>query len=61
MDLITVILTLALIGVLLWFLEKYVPMAEPFRLLIRIIVAFAIIFWLLRVFGIGPAIRIPAR
>lgn len=47
-----VILTLALIGVLLYLLETFVPMAAPIKTLIRIVVVICVIFWLISVFGL---------
>lgn len=58
---IALILVLALIGVGLYLLETYVPMAPPLRLIIRVVVVVAVILYLLQVFGIGdipvPRIR----
>lgn len=48
---VTVILTIALIGVLVYFIETYLPMTAPFRVLIRVIVTFVMVLYLLRVFG----------
>ena len=51
MDLILLVLGLALVGCLVWAIETYIPMPAPFKLAIRIVVAIAIIFYLLRYFG----------
>jgi hypothetical protein len=50
---ITLILTLAIIGFIVWMLTTYVPMAEPFRVIIYFIAAVAVIFVVMRAFGIG--------
>jgi len=50
---IALILVLALIGVGLYLLETYVPMAPPLRLIIRVVVVVAVILYLLQAFGIG--------
>lgn len=50
MDLISVVLILAVIGVLLWLLLTYVPMAAPFKQLITAVVVIAAVLWLLSLF-----------
>jgi hypothetical protein len=60
MSIITLIITLAIIGFLMWLLMTYVPMPEPFKKIIMIIVIFAVILWLLYGFGLlgaGPKIN----
>jgi len=49
---ITVVLTLILIGVLLYLEEKYIPMDAAIKQVIRVIVLIAVVLWLLQVFGI---------
>lgn len=51
MDLITVILVLALIGLLVWAITTYVPMPAAIRTLIIAVVVICIVLWLLRIFG----------
>jgi hypothetical protein len=50
-DAVHVILFLALAGVLLWLLFRYVPMQPPFPTLIMIVVIICIVLWLLSRFG----------
>lgn len=47
------IVTLVLIGIGLYLLETYVPMAPPLRLIIRIVVIIATVLYVLRAFGVG--------
>lgn len=47
------ILTLVIIGVILYLVETYIPMAAPIKLIIRIVVVIIICLYLLQVFGIG--------
>lgn len=57
MPLITLIITLAIIGLCLWLLETYVPMDPAIKTLIRVVVVVAIILWLLQGLGVmnsGP-------
>jgi predicted membrane channel-forming protein YqfA (hemolysin III family) len=47
-----VILTLAVVGVLLYLLETYVPMNAMLKKLIYVVAAICIVFWLINVFGL---------
>jgi hypothetical protein len=50
---ITLILLLVILGVGLYLIENYVPMAAPVKLIIRIVVIIFIVLLLLRAFGIA--------
>lgn len=50
---INLILTLAVIGFALWLLITYVPMVEPIKKLIIVIVAVCVLLYLLSAFGIA--------
>lgn len=43
-----VVLVLILIGVVLWFVETQIPMAPPFKVLIRVVVILFLLLWLVR-------------
>lgn len=61
MSLISVIIVIALIGVILWAVRKYVPMDENIKTLLTIVVVVVLVFWVLSLFGILPdlnAIRV---
>jgi hypothetical protein len=47
-----VILTLVVIGVLLYLVETYIPMAAPIKTVIRIVVVIMLCLWLLQIFGL---------
>ncbi len=58
MDLIQLIIVIAILGLGMYLIERYVPMAPPFKILLRVLVVLLIVLWLLQVFGItGP--RVP--
>jgi hypothetical protein len=54
--LITLVLALVVVGLCLYLLETYVPMAAPIKVVIRALVAIFFVLYLLNVFGIyaGP-------
>lgn len=52
MSIIGLIVTLIIIGVLLWLANTYIPMAPPIKNILNIVVIIIVILWLLSVFGI---------
>jgi hypothetical protein len=52
MPIFNVVLVLVVVGVLLWAVYSYIPMAEPIKKLITAVVVIALVVWLLRVFGL---------
>jgi len=55
MTLIQLLLILVLIGVGLYLVNTYVPMAKPIKTILNVVVVLIVVFWLLEVFGlIGP-------
>jgi hypothetical protein len=49
---ISVIVTLIVVGVLLWLVETYLPIAAPIKMIIRVLVILCVCLWLLGLFGI---------
>lgn len=47
------ILTLALIGLILYLIETYIPMDQTIKLVIRIVIVVVVIYWLIGLFGIA--------
>jgi hypothetical protein len=52
MPLITVIIVLVIVGVLMWMINAYIPMARPIKTILNVVVVIAVILWLLSAFGI---------
>jgi hypothetical protein len=57
MPLMTVLLTLIVIGVLLWLVNTYIPMDAKIKRLLNIVVVIAAVLWLLNVFGLFGYVR----
>ncbi len=51
MDLIIIILSIALLGCLVWAITTYIPMAPVFKTIIYILAAVALILFLIRQFS----------
>jgi hypothetical protein len=52
MPLINIIIILVVVGVALWAINKYIPMAAPIKTILNVVVVIVVVLWLLQVFGI---------
>ena len=52
MPLLTIVITLVVVGVVLWAINSYIPMAAGVKKLLNIVVVVILCVWLLQVFGI---------
>jgi hypothetical protein len=52
MPLISVVITLIVVGVLLWLVNTYIPMDAKIKQLLNIVVVIATVIWLLSAFGV---------
>jgi len=52
MSLVTLVITLIVVGVLLWLVNTYIPMDAKIKKIINAVVVIVVIIWLLRVFGV---------
>lgn len=57
MPLVQLVMTLIVVGVLLWAVNTYIPMDPKIRQILNIVVVIAVVLWLLRVFGVLDAAR----
>jgi len=51
---------LIVVGAVLYLVERYVPMAEPFRIVVRVVVVLILCWYLLGLIGWAPGL-IPPR
>ena len=52
MPLITLIITLIVVGVLLWLVNNYIPMDGKIKKILNIVVVIVVVLWLLSAFGV---------
>lgn len=52
MPLISLIVVLVVVGVLLWVVNKYIPMEARIKTILNVVVLIVVVLWLLNVFGI---------
>ncbi|MGM0418734.1 MAG: Thivi_2564 family membrane protein [Thermodesulfobacteriota bacterium] len=56
MPLIQLVITLVVIGVILWLINSYIPMQATIKMIINAVVVIAVVIWLLGVFGLIDSI-----
>ena len=52
MPLVEVVIVLIVVGVLLWLINRFIPMARSIKTILNAVVVIAVVLWLLNVFGI---------
>jgi hypothetical protein len=57
---IQLVVTLIVIGVLLWLVNAYIPMDATIKRILNVVVIICVVIWLLHVFGVwGSANQVP--
>jgi hypothetical protein len=52
MSLISIVITLIIVGILLWLVNTYIPMDGKIKRILNIVVVVVVVLWLLNVFGV---------
>jgi len=52
MPLLTVVLTLCVVGLLLWLVNRFIPMQSQIKSILNGVVVIAVVLWLMRMFGL---------
>jgi hypothetical protein len=52
MPLLSLVITLVVVGVLLWLVNTYIPMDGKIKQILNVVVVIAVVIWLLYAFGI---------
>jgi len=52
MPLLQVVLVLVVVGVLLWLVNRFIPMASSIKSILNAVVVIAVVLWLLNIFGL---------
>ena len=58
MDLLSVLLYLAIFGLIAWLIVTYIPMPAPVKQVVIVIMVIILIIYLLNLVGVGSGIRI---
>jgi len=51
-----IIIVIIVVGILLWAVNSYIPMAESIKKILNCVVVVGLIVWLLKVFGLWASI-----
>jgi len=51
-SLVGIVVTLIVVGVLLWIVNNYIPMAGSIKTILNAVVVIAVVLWLLNAFGV---------
>ena len=57
MSMIGVILTLVVVGIVLWLINNYVPMDSKIKTILNVVVVIVVVIWLLQSFGVLGSLR----
>jgi len=57
MSLVAIIVTLIVVGVLLWLINTYIPMDGKIKKILNIVVVVVVVLWLLNAFGVLGHLR----
>ncbi len=52
MPLLPIVVTLIVVGVLLWLVNSYIPMDAKIKNVLNVVVMIVVVLWLLNVFGV---------
>ena len=52
MPLLQVLITLIVVGILLWLVNRFIPMAGSIKSILNAVVVIAVVLWLLNIFGL---------
>ena len=57
MSLVTIVITLIVVGVLLWLVNTYIPMDGKIKKVLNVVVMVVVVLWLLNVFGVWGHVK----
>jgi hypothetical protein len=57
MPLLDIVVTLVIIGVILWLINRFIPMASSIKTILNLVIVIAVIWWLLGILGLVEPLR----
>jgi hypothetical protein len=57
MPLVQIVLVLIVVGVLLWLINRYIPMQGTIKSILNAVVVIVVVLWLLNVFGLFSSLN----
>ena len=59
MSLISIVIVLVVTGLILWLINRFIPMQSTIKMILNLVVVIVLILWLLKAFGIwGGNVRV---
>jgi hypothetical protein len=62
MPLVNIVLIIVAVGLVMWLINTYIPMAAAIKSLLNVVVFVVVLIWILRIFGVVgeiPGVHIP--
>lgn len=56
MPLLSIVIALVVVGVVLWLINTFIPMASSIKTILNIVVVVAVVVWLLQAFGLWTSV-----
>ncbi len=56
MPLLNIVIALVVVGVALWLINNFIPMASSIKSILNIVVVVAVVVWLLQAFGLWTTV-----
>lgn len=56
MPLLSVVLALVVVGVVLWLVNNYIPMASSIKMILNVVVVIAVAVWVLKAVGLWGSV-----
>ena len=56
MPLVNIVITLIVVGVVLWAINTYIPMASSIKSILNVVVVVVVLIWVLQLFGLWGGI-----
>jgi len=57
MPLLDIVVTLVIVGVILWLINRFIPMASSIKTILNVVVVIAVLWWLLGILGLVAPLR----
>ena len=57
MPIVNVIIVILVVGVILWLINRYIPMQSTIKSILNAVVVIALVIWLLKVFGVLSSLQ----
>jgi len=57
MPVLNIAITLIVVGVLMWLVNNYIPMASAIKSILNAVVVIAVVVWVLKAWGVWPDLQ----